>query len=71
MYIWARLGVSVLVNKEEAQRIFNGDTDLLMQKIRDGSFNPNGDSYVPYTAVEEFNVAYGTDYLEQDIDFVM
>lgn len=73
--LWARLGVSLRITAEEEAVIFGADETLSEETIRkiilDGRFTPDGDSYVPETAAEQFNEDYGTNHPVRDIGFEM
>ena len=73
--LWARLGVSLRITAEEEAAIFGPDEDLsantLQKIILDGRFTPDGDSYVPEPAAEQFNEDYGTKHPVRDIGFEM
>ena len=55
--------------------IFGPDEDLsaktLQKIILDGRFTPDGDSYIPEPAAEQFNEDYGTKHPVRDIGFEM
>ena len=73
--LWARLGVSLRITAEEEAVIFGADETLSEETIRkiilDGRFTPDGDSYVPEPAAEQFNEDYGTNHPVRDIGFEM
>lgn len=73
--LWARLGVSLRITAEEEAVIFGADETLSEETLRkiilDGRFTPDGDSYVPETAAEQFNEDYGTNHPVRDIGFEM
>ena len=73
--LWARLGVSLRITAEEEAVIFGADETLSEETIRKiilvGRFTPDGDSYVPETAAEQFNEDYGTNHPVRDIGFEM
>lgn len=73
--LWARLGVSLRITAEEEAVIFGADETLSEKTIRkiilDGRFTPDGDSYVPEPAAEQFNEDYGTNHPVRDIGFEM
>ena len=69
------LGVSLRITAEEEAAIFGPDEDLsaktLQKIILDGRFTPDGDSYIPEPAAEQFNEDYGTKHPVRDIGFEM
>lgn len=71
--IWMRLGLSIEMFEGEEEKIFGEDKEAAAEAIRkivcDGRFLLDGDSYIPETAVEDFNDLYGTKYTEAEIDF--
>lgn len=71
--LWARLGVSLAVSGEEERAILGGDRDLaagtLRKIVEEGRFAPDGECYVPESAVSDFNKTYGTGYDAADIGF--
>lgn len=64
--LWMRLGVNLLISEEEESVIFGEDSDAGMTMLYDivcrGDFVPNGDSYIPYESIKDFNYEYGTKY---------
>lgn len=71
--IWIRLGVSAEMFDDEEKKIFGDDKEAAAEAVRkivcDGRFLLDGDSYIPETAVEDFNHLYGTKHTEAEIDF--
>lgn len=71
--IWIRLGVSMDMFESEEKKIFGEDKEAAAEAVRkivcDGRFLLDGDSYIPETAVEDFNSLYGTKYAEDEINF--
>lgn len=69
--LWMRLGVTFPITAEEEAAIFCGDDDIVAATLRkiiaEGRFVPDGDSYIPGPAVENFNREYGTDYATEDL----
>lgn len=45
-------------------------TALITKALRMGHFEFNGDSYIPGVAIEDYNRANGTKYLDSDIDSI-
>lgn len=52
--LWLRLGTTLYVTEEEGNAIIGGNTDILVKVIKDGRATPDGDSYIPETAVTDF-----------------
>lgn len=71
--IWMRLGVSMEMFENEEKKIFGEDKEAAAEAVRkivcDGRFLLDGDSYIPETAVEDFNGLYGTKYAGDEINF--
>ena len=64
MKIWMRVGMTVDITKEEADAIFdesNRQLDLV-ELIKEGRAVPDGETYIPFSCVEDFNEENGTDY---------
>ena len=69
--LWLRLAVSLDCSMQEADALFNSDTQVLQKIISDGRFELDGESYIPSDAVSEFNMNYGTSFEESDVVFDM
>lgn len=71
--IWMRIGVSIDMFESEEGKIFGEDREAAAEAVRkivaDGRFLLDGDSYIPETAVEDFNKRYGTGHDEAEIGF--
>lgn len=70
--LWMRLGVTMPITAEEEAAIFCGDdktSEAALRKIiAEGRFVPDGDSYIPGPAIENFNRDYGTNYEPGDLN---
>ena len=68
--IWIRLGAVIEITDAEEQAIFSDDglkmEDMLRNIIAEGRFCPDGETYIPSEAVQEFNRSYGTAYEEDN-----
>ena len=68
--IWIRLGGIIEITSAEEQQIFGDDgsqmEDTLRSVIAEGRFCPDGETYIPSEAVQEFNRTYGTAYEEDN-----
>ena len=60
--IWMRLGAFVRGTAEEIEKVINGDGQMLQSLIKKGEYDITGDSYIPYSQIEEYNEEYGTDH---------
>lgn len=69
--LWMRLGVVLNMTAKEAETILGEDTDAACEAIQRiieaGRFRPEGDSYIPQEAIQNFNDTYGTSYDEGEI----
>ena len=68
--LWIRLGIVIQITEAEEQAIFGEDEEKMRDALRtivaEGCFCPDGESYVPSEAVQEFNRTYGTAYEEEN-----
>lgn len=68
--LWIRLGVVIQITEAEEQAIFSDDEEKMRDTLRliiaEGRFCPDGETYVPSEAVQEFNRTYGTAYEEEN-----
>lgn len=67
--VWLRLGVTVQGRREEIEKILEGDTDTLRKLLEAGRYEINGETYIPGTAIEEYNAKHRTNFDAKDIDF--
>lgn len=71
--LWMRLGVVLEMSAAEAETVLDGTEDDAEETVRriiqTGRFRAEGDSYIPQTAIQDFNDTYGTDYEEGEIGF--
>jgi len=69
--LWARVGVSMRVTREEAEKILDGDGCETIEKIfREGRATMDGDSYIPGPAIDDLNEEMGTEYESGDYDIM-
>ena len=66
--VWLRLGVTVQGRREEIEKILEGDTDTLRKLLEAGRYEINGETYIPGTAIEEYNAKHRTNFDAKDID---
>lgn len=60
---WLRLGVSVYMKDEEAEKIMGDcDTGTLREILADGRWRPDGEAYIPGETVEGYNAENGTSF---------
>ena len=68
--LWIRLGVIIKITEAEEQAIFSDDEEIMRDTLRliiaEGHFCPDGETYVPSEAVQEFNRTYDTAYEEEN-----
>lgn len=64
--IWIRLGGYITCSEDELSKVLDGSKEALIEAIKKNGFALNGDSYIPYTETEEFEVE--TDDVEFDFD---
>lgn len=67
--LWIRLGVSVKGNREDIEKILQGDQNVLSRLISENKFQIDGEAYIPSSVIEEYNDEHGTDFEPDDIDF--
>lgn len=68
--VWMRVGISVSLSKEELDDLFNNNNnDVIKQKIEQGEFELNGDSYIPSDVIAHINDELSTNYEEWDFEF--
>lgn len=67
--VWMRLGVMVAGKREEIEKILEGDTETLRKLLEAGRYEINGETYIPGTAIEEYNAKHRTNFDAKDIDF--
>ena len=60
--IWMRLGAVVRGTAEEIENVIKGDEQMLRSLIKNGEYEITGDSYIPYSQIEEYNEEYGTNH---------
>lgn len=73
--IWMRLGVSLRIPDKIYERALLGDDDrlsrdTLIELLKNGQFDIEGDSYIPQVVLSDYNYNHGTNYCEDgDCDF--
>ena len=67
--IWMRIGATVKGNKEEIEKIIQGDNDTLCRLLEARSFDIDGETYIPSTVIEEYNLENRTNFEEENVDF--
>lgn len=67
--VWMRLGGMLHGNREEIEKVLQGNGDTLHELLCKGGFCPDGDSYVPETSVAGYNEENGTSFPEEDVNF--
>lgn len=72
--IWARVGCSIGLTKEQAEKLINDNEDwrVAPQTLRDaidnGNIWANGSTYIPESEVESYNMENKTNFKVGDID---
>ncbi len=68
--LWIRLGIVIQITDAEEQAIFSDDEEKMRDTLRtivaEGRFCPDGETYVPSEAVQEFNRTYSTAHEEEN-----
>lgn len=68
--LWIRLGIVIQITAAEEQAIFSDDEEKMRDTLRaivaEGRFCPDGETYVPSEAVQEFNRTYSTAHEEEN-----
>lgn len=67
--LWMRVGVTVKGDREDIEKILQGDENTLSRLLEARSFDIDGETYIPDTVVEEYNSDNATDFEEEDINF--
>jgi hypothetical protein len=71
-HVWTRIGVLLSVSPEEMETLIHGNYDdaqqTLLKIFTEGRAEINGDSYIPFVAVDDYNNQYGTNYETDDVD---
>lgn len=74
MKIWMRVGATLYLNDKEAELLLNGDNDeakdLLKRMIYDNRFRLDGESYIPESAITDFNEKYDKHYQEDEYEYI-
>lgn len=70
--LWARMGMTFSVTPQEAEKIIHSSpaeqSRILARIFSEGRACLEGDCYIPRSALQQYNHAYGTQYLANDID---
>lgn len=75
--IWLRLGVCLTATPEEINALLTDDPEgangaqILWKAFREGRVEPDADTYIPASMIEDYNHEYGTEYVEEDIGFFL
>ena len=68
--LWIRLGAVIQITAAEERDIFSDEEEKMRDALRtivaESRFCPDGETYVPSEAVQEFNHTYGTAYEEEN-----
>lgn len=67
--IFVRLGIIITADKEDVERVIQGDEEKFEELIRQRKFFIDGESYIPYSAIEYYNEKNGTEFEEEDVEF--
>lgn len=73
--LWMRAGVYLQLTDKEAEIVLSEDSDkddialTITNVIIEGRFGFNGESYVPFSCVDQYNDKYGTAHKSEDIEF--
>lgn len=64
--LWMRVGITFEITEEEENILFSNDSEkgaeIIKKAFAEGRCKLDGDSYIPYNAVVDFNERYGTDH---------
>lgn len=60
--VWLRLGVTLSGNKEDIEKIIQGEGSVLDRFLAENRFSIDGESYIPVSVIEEYNKENGTDF---------
>ena len=68
--LWIRLGIVIQITDAEERAIFGEDEEKMRDALRtiiaEGRFCPDGETYVPSEAVQEFNRTYSMAHEEEN-----
>ena len=74
MKLWCRIGATLYLNESEADILLGDDDikakDLLKRMIYDNRFRLDGESYVPESAITDFNEKYDKHYQEDEYEYI-
>lgn len=69
--LWMRVGMTLEITEEEEKMLFSDNIaegeEVIKKIFTEGRWKLDGETYSPYSAVEDFNEQYGTHYEEEDI----
>lgn len=67
--LWARMGMTFSVTPQETERIIHGSPEeqaqILSRIFSEGRASLDGDCYIPRSVLQQYNDAYGTQYLKR------
>lgn len=74
--LWVRLGVVMSITEDEERRILgSGDpheaASAVLEILYERRFTADGDTYVPYEVVADYNEKYGTSYPEKTVEMCL
>ena len=74
MKIWCRIGATLYLNEKELDILLSEDSDkakdLLKRMIYDNRFRLDGESYIPESAITDFNEKYDKHYQEDEYEYI-
>lgn len=71
--IWMRAGVTLKATVEEIETLlsdrYDAAQDTLCKILSEGRFSFDGNSYIPETAVQDYNEKYGAGFEAEESEF--
>lgn len=67
--IWLRAGMTVQGSRQDIEKILAGNVETLQRLLETGSYEINGETYIPSTVIEEYNNEHHTDFDEDEVEF--
>lgn len=67
--VWMRAGITVQGSRKEIEKILTGDAGTLQTLLEAGSYEFDGETYIPMTIMEGYNKKHDTDFEEDEIEF--
>lgn len=70
--LWARMGMTFSITPQEAEKIIHSSPEehsqILARLFSEGRARLEGECYIPQSALQQYCLNHGTQYLADDID---